>query len=255
VATLAMARARWGKPLALTLTAVLLLFAAVEAWVVLMYAATYRPQVTFGIDARMQIARAADWLAGDGFYLPRQLAGPYVIDSGDSLYPPTMLYLAAPFALGLPMLLWWAVPLGIIAAGLYRLRPPMWAWPILAAILVYPRTWAVLVFGNPSMWALAALVGGMAWRWPAVGVAFKLTFAPLALIGVGHRSWWIAAGVAIAISLPFGAIWLSYVQALTNAENTRGFEYLLGEWPIALALLAAGISSGRSPSPMVQATA
>lgn len=152
-----------------------------------------------------------------------------------------------PFALGLPWLLWWLVPLVVIGAAVVRSRPAWWQFVILAAILVYPRTWTVIVLGNPAMWALAALAAGMVWRWPAVGVFLKLTFAPLAFVGIRDRRWWYAAGVGVLLALPFGLMWLDFAAAVVNAQSSRGLEYTLGEWPIALALVAGlhGSGSGR----------
>ena len=43
------------------------------------------------------------------------------------------------------------------------------------------------------------------------------------------------------LSIPFGALWLDYVTALVNAQNARGLEYTLGEWPLMIAPLAAWV--------------
>ena len=232
-------------------TGLLLALGTIAATIVLPPAFTAHPGVTIGLDVHQYLDRTRSWLAGDGFYLARQLAGPYVIETGDALYPPPSVLLFAPFALGAPLILWWAIPLGVIAAALWRMRPPLWTWPVLASILVYPRTWTVLVLGNPSMWAIAAGVAGMAWGLPAVGALLKPVFVPLALIGIRRRSWWIALGVILAVSLPFGAMWPEYVTVLRNAVNTRGLEYTLGELPIGLAFLIAwwGTHQPRSPTP------
>ena len=45
----------------------------------------------WGADLRGYVEASRSWLAGDGFYLPRQLHGPYPIELGDVLYPPTVL--------------------------------------------------------------------------------------------------------------------------------------------------------------------
>ena len=204
----------------------------------------------FASDLDPYLGFTRSWLAGEGWYLPAQLAGSYVVeDVGANVYPPTLLYLTVPFTLGLPLVLWWAVPIGLLAAALYHARPAWWSWPLLALVLVYPRTWTVVVAGNPAMWAIAFAVAGVVWSWPAVGAALKLTFAPLALIGVRHRSWWFAAGIAFLASLPFGSMWLDYLTVIGNAESSRGFGYVLGEWPIALGLVAVA-TSGRSRHPV-----
>jgi hypothetical protein len=95
----------------------------------------------------------------------------------------------------------------------------------------------MLIYGNPSMWAFASLVAGLVWSWPAAMVAIKVTLSPFALVGVRRRSWWITVGIGLALSLPLAAMWPDYVTAISNARNSYGLEYLLGEWPIAAALV------------------
>ena len=131
------------------LTITFLVFGALEGLVVVPVS-TGHLWVTLGADLGVYLDRTASWLTGDGFYLPRQLAGPYEILRGDALYPPPLAALMTPFVWGLPLILWWAIPLSVVAISLRRLRPAWWAWPILAAILVYPRTWIVLVLGKKT---------------------------------------------------------------------------------------------------------
>jgi hypothetical protein len=231
---------RTGRITLLSLTGAILAFAALNAAVVLASSSVHQGGVAVGMDYGIYMDRTHDWLAGDGFYRSRQLSGlPYEIQNGDSFYPPTLLYLLAPFALGLPAILWWLIPFAIIAAALIHIRPPMWTWPIMAFALLLPRAAPVLVLGNPSIWVIAAAFAGLAWGWPAVLVLLKPTLAPLALIGIRRRSWWIALGVLLLVSLPFGMMWLDYGTALLNARNSRGLEYTLGEWPLMVAPLAA----------------
>lgn len=234
---------------AVAATAVLLVFAVLEASVVLPPAFGHHPDVTIGLDLHQYLERTRAWLDGTGYYLPRQLAGPYVIQTGDALYPPPSVLLFAPFVLGAPVALWWLIPLAVIAVALGRIRPPVVTWPFLAAILVYPRTWTVLVLGNPSMWAIAAVVAGIAWDWPAVGALLKPVFAPFSLIGARRRGWWIALGIMVLVSVPFAPMWVDYAHALLNAQNTRGAEYTLGEVPIALLLLPVWLAARRARAP------
>ena len=203
---------------------------------------------TIGLDFTVYQDRAHSWLSGAGFYLPRQLTGdPYVVMAGDALYPPVVLLLLVPFTV-LPGWLWWATPLAIIAAAVRAMRPPVAVWPLLAAILVYPRTWEIVVYGNPSLWVFAALVAGLAWRWPAAFVVLKPTLAPFAIVGVRHRGWWLAAGVMVLAGVPFGALWLDWLTATVNGRlgPDFGLDYVLGEWPIAIALLITGLAGRRA---------
>ncbi len=226
----------------LAVTLVLVLFALLEAWVIL--SAVTRPEVTVGLDLHMYLARTTDWLNGLGFYRARQLQGPYLIADGDALYPPTFLLLLVPFSVGLPVILWWLVPIVTIAFAVIQSRPAWWAWPILPAILVYPRTWEVLLYGNPSLWALAALAAGAVCAWPAALAILKPTLAPFALIGVRDRCWWLVLAVIVVASLPFAGLWPDYARALVDAQNPRSWEYTLGEWPIAMGMVLALRSRG-----------
>ena len=226
-------------------TLALLVLAALEVAVLL--GATARPEITVGMDFGIYLERTRSWLAGDGFYQPYQLAGPYSVtqDPRAAFYPPVLLYLTVPFVLGLPAVLWWAIPLAVIGLALWLAKPPLWTWPILAAVLVYPRTWLVLLYGNPSLWSFAALAAGLVWTWPAAWTLLKPTLGPFALLGIHRRAWWVGAGVALLVALPFGAMWLDYVAAIANVHNDSGLDYLLGEWPIAAALVLACIGRVR----------
>ena len=235
-----------GRPLsplarfAFVAATVAILVVAAAAWLVRFYAAAMNAPAVIGMDANLYVEQARSWLAGDGFYRPWQLVGqPYVVEGGSVTYPPTILLLLLPFTTGLPRILWWLVPLGTIAFSLVRMRPAVWSWPVLAVALIYPRTWVVVALGNPSMWVLAAIAAGLVWHWPAALAFLKPTFAPFALIGIWRRSWWIALAMIVLVSLPFGPMWLDYATAIENAGTSRGLEYLLGEWPIAAALIVA----------------
>jgi hypothetical protein len=236
------------------LTGVLLTIAAVEA-VLVAQAVTGGWHGPVGQDFDLYVGFARSWLDGRGWYLPEQMTASYVVeDVNGNVYPPVLLYLMIPFALGLPGFIWWGLPLGLIAAALRRLQPAWWAWPVLAFVFCYPRTWTVLVVGNPSLWAISFAVAGVAWNWPAVGSVLKLTLAPLALIGVTRRSWWIAACFALVAALPFGPLWIDYMTVMGNTTASRGFGYVMGEWPIALALLAVALSGRRQAALLQQAT-
>lgn len=195
-----------------------------------------------GEDLAIYLRHSADWAAGGSFYSPRQLAGPYLIQAGDSLYPPTAALLFLPF-LVLPTVLWWAIPVAIVAASLRAWRPAPWTWPILAVCLVYPRTLSLIIYGNPSMWVTAAVAAGLLWGWPAVFVALKPTLAPFALLGARRRSWWIAGVGLGAVSLLFLPGWIEYLSSLRNLRGQE-WTYSLGDIPMVILPLVAW--AGRS---------
>jgi hypothetical protein len=240
-------RARWNAPLVVGITGALLAVAAWEAWV--LANSLTRPDVTVGMDFRLYLGRAQAWLGGEGFYLPLQLAGPYPVNAATSptLYPPVLLYLLVPFTV-LPAVLWWAIPFGIIATAIRHIRPGPWSWPVLALILVYPRTWVAITYGNPSLWALAAIAAGLAWSWPMAFAFIKPTLAAIALVRIRRPGFWRGLAVALALSIPLLPLWIQFASALLNARNGYGLDYLLGELPIALALVFA-LRRGRVAQP------
>lgn len=68
-----------------------------------------------------------------------------------------------------------------------------------------------------------AVAAGLLWSWPSVFAALKPTVLPLALIGIRHRSWWIAAaglGLASLLLLP---LWPQYVTAIRNVTEVTLF--------------------------------
>jgi hypothetical protein len=184
-----------------------------------------------GIDYTLYMDATRRWLDGGTFFQPYQLAGPYQLQMGDVLYPPTALWLFIPFAL-LPALLWWAIPLGVTAAMVWRLRPAPVAWPFLALCCFWPPFVARIVAGNPVMWVMAAVALGFAFRWAFVGVLLKPSLFPFALLGVRSRSWWVALAVVVVASIPFGAMWIDWVKAVTNSSG--GLLYSLQDVPILL---------------------
>jgi len=178
-----------------------------------------------GIDYRPIMEASQRWVAGESFYPARQLEGPYVrlglLPDGTTEinYPPIALYLFVPFTI-LPALLWWALPLGLIALALLRMRPAMWTWPILAFLLYNPKTQEVIIAGNPGMWVTAGVAWGLLLGWPALMVAIKPSLGPLAFVGIRHRSWWIAVGVVAIAALPFGlGMWLDWIAGIRNMTN------------------------------------
>jgi hypothetical protein len=184
-----------------------------------------------GIDHALYMDATRRWLDGGGFFQPYQLAGPYPIQMGDVLYPPYTLYLFIPFTV-LPALLWWAIPLGVTALVLWRLRPAPVAWPFIALCCFWPPFVARIVAGNPVMWAMAAVALGFVVRWAFVGALIKPSLFPFALIGIRDRAWWVALAIVAIASIPFGALWIDWIRAVTNSSG--GLFYSLQDVPILL---------------------
>jgi hypothetical protein len=226
---------RWSRPLAVALA-----IAGVAATVGELAVVVPKMQTldgSFGVDFHQYLDHARRWLDGGGFYLPSQLAGPYrVYDVLPPLYPPPFLLLILPF-LWLPQAVWWAVPLLTLAAVCWHWRPGPWGVAAIAWLVAWPRTYEIVLFGNPSLWIAAFAALGTVAAWPYVGVLLKPSLAPLALLGARHRSWWFALAAGLLISLPFGLMWVDYARALVNAD--QGWTYSLRDVPIVLIPVAA----------------
>ena len=194
-----------------------------------------------GVDLDIYTIATRNWLADGTWYLPRQLGGPYDIQFGDILYPPTLLWLTVPFTV-LPRVLWWIVPGMAAAIGLWRLRPAPWAWPILAASLAWPRTVSQVIFGNPVIWVAAAVFSGI-----GSAALLKPTVIPFAVVGMRSRRWWVALGVLLVLTIPVLPLALQYPGVLLNGRSDAGWLYSVGEWPLLLIPSVAWIA--RRPPP------
>jgi hypothetical protein len=198
-----------------------------------------------GVDAMLYRDVTLRWVGGGQFYQPYQLTGPYEIRAGDVLYPPVGLILFVPFTV-LPVavagVLWWAIPLGVTAWAIRRLRPRPEVWPLIALCVAWPTTLLKTWTGNPVIWSTAAMALGVVYAWPSVLVLVKPSLAPFALFGVWRRSWWIAAiGFGIAC-LPFGAMWADWVASVANS---RGGGPLYSTLEIPMLILPLVAWSGR----------
>jgi hypothetical protein len=210
-------------------------------------------RLAFPIDGdRILYANAArSWVAGTGFYHPYQLAGPYDVMSGDILYPPPMLLVFAPLALlpaPLDAILYYAIPLGITAAVVARLRPSVVGWPAVLFCLAWPTTIVVIAGGNPGIWFMAFMALGCLWRPLSVLVFLKPTLAPFAFFGANHRTWWFGLAAFALVSIAFLPMWPDFVRATLNARGGGGIFYSIGQAPMLLLPLAAWATSTRRRS-------
>jgi hypothetical protein len=147
----------------------------------------------------------------------------------------------------LPALLWWLIPAVALGWCLERLRPKPIVWPVLALCLAWPPTLVKIVTGNPVIWAVAALAMGVLYAWPSVLVLIKPSLFPFALFGAERRTWWLALGAFVAVSLPFGSIWIDWVHSIMNSQG-GGLAYSSLEVPILAFPLIAW--AGRKQPPL-----
>lgn len=226
--------ALWYRPLMLGLAVPPLLFGLAVLNV--------EAQITHGItgaDLRVFVELGHRWLATGTIYAPYQLTGPYSaamtadITQTPGVYPSAIGPLFVPLTLlpfPLTAVLWWAVPWAFLAYALWRWRPAPWTWPLMAIGLGWPQ-WSIWS-GGTSMWIMAAAAAGLLWRWPSALILLKPTFAPLALIGIRDRQWWIAVAVIAAVTLVGPG--LDYVAVVANATDSLGVLHSAAETPMVL---------------------
>ena len=177
----------------------------------------------------------AEWLADGSYYLQRQTAGPYVatlLGAGtpaDILYPPSALLLFVPFTF-LPAVLWWIIPTVLLAWCVAAWKPAPLTLAVCVALLLWPRAVGAWLFGNTDIWVVAALAAGLRFGWPAIFLTIKPTFAPLALVGIRRRSWWVAAAAMLATAVVMLPLWSDYVMAMRYASIPLW--YSLGSLPL-----------------------
>lgn len=243
------APSHWEKAAIRSLTVVLFVLVLVELVVAVLHPLGSLRH--WGGDYTLYMDATRSWLDGGPFYQPWQLE-PYVIsfvpgDIGATaiLYPPYALTLFVPFTF-LPAVLWWAIPLAIIAYCLY----PLSGWRLVALLvaLVSPVTWFTVANGNPALWCAAFMVAGVRWGWPGVFVLLKPTLAPFALVGIRSRGWWVGLAAIGAMSLILWPLTMEYVTVLRNAGGPEaGPLYSVTSWlPLACLWFAASLRDGGS---------
>ena len=234
------------RPRALGSVAAVLIvvFVAVDLVDVAANSATLQGQI--GVDYRLYMNAATSWIHGGPFYQPYQLTGPYLISAGDILYPPVALVLFVPFTF-LAVALWWLLPSLAVAWCLYQLRPTRLAILWIAACVVWPTTPLKFLTGNPVIWAAAAMALGTLYAWPSVFVLIKPSLFPFALFGGRQPRWWVGLAVFVAISLPFGALWIDWIRSVLNSQG-GGIAYSILEAPMLAFPIVAWLGRTR-PSP------
>jgi hypothetical protein len=180
-----------------------------------------------GHDYQLYMDATRSWLGGGPFYHPYQIAGTYVVEADEILYPPHALLLFVPFTL-LPAVLWWAVPICVLVYALWRAEPGPWATAFVLACLCIPKSLQLVTSGSPTMWVAAGLAFARV-GWPAVGGLVKPTLLPIVLAGVRRRSFWVAAAVLALIDIALPRMSIEYVAVVRNATG-----------PLATVIYSAG---------------
>jgi hypothetical protein len=218
---------------------------------VFLYSALLWTGTPLGLDLVVYQAAARRWLAGGGFYPGYQMAAPFSFTPDVTyalpplLEPPQMLALFVP-SIFVPAILWWAIPIGTIAATVFHWRPAPWALAVILLALVYLPTLRAIAAGNASVWLVAALALATRWRLFAVLVFLRPTLFPFALFGIRHRSWWMAAallGLVWLIALPMDLDW---IRSMVHAQGAGGLLHSLDHIPLISIPLVAYVARQRT---------
>jgi hypothetical protein len=109
---------------------------------------------------------------------------------------------------------------------------------LIALCLAWPTTLLKIWTGNPVIWCIAALALATVWRGAAPFALLKPSLAPFAAFGIRDRSWWIGMAAFVALSVPFGSMWLDWLTSVVNSRG-GGLLYSALEAPmLALPLVA-----------------
>ncbi len=200
----------------------------------------------WGADLRGYVEASRSWLAGDGFYLPRQLHGPYAIELGDVLYPPTVLYMFIPF-LVLPYQLWWVLAVGPLCYVVWSWRPALWAVASILVCLAFPNQPILYFRGAPVILFAALVAAALRWKWPGALILLKPSILPFALIGIRTRGWWITAGILLVLTLPLIALIPDWLRAVVDARGPDGWLYSVKDLPLLMVPVIAYLGRTRNP--------
>jgi hypothetical protein len=199
-----------------------------------------------GYDFSIYRDAAVRWVHGGFFYYPEQVAGPYEVLDGHVLYPPVALLLFVPFTI-LPAVLWWVVPLSIIAWRLMALRPSIWGWVAVLVLVCRPYDVQIVFAGTPTIWIVAILALAIRWPWVSALVLVKPTLLPFALVGIRTRGWWLALAVFGALCFLFASMWPDWISVVLNARGPfSGLLYSLKDVPLMFVPVVAWVARRRT---------
>jgi hypothetical protein len=226
--------ARAARPLAASLAAV------IASWNVLLFTVAVssapigRPLFD---DLAIYQQATSRVLAGQSWFLDRQLGGSYAIQHGDVLYPPVSAFFFGPW-LVLPAWTFVAMAVSIVAAYVLIARPSVFVWPVLALFASDPTTLLLVMFGNPGLWTAAFIALGLRFGWPGVLVLLKPSVGPLALVGIHRRGWWFGLATLGLGSLVLLEHTLQYPRVLVDAHG-GGIGYSIASLPMTVIPLIA----------------
>jgi hypothetical protein len=169
-------------------------------------------------DLQVLTDATAGLFAGEGWYLDRQLNGPYQHVFGEVLYPPVAAWFFLPW-LVLPAWTFVAIPVAIIAWHVVDARPAPWTWPLLAFGATFPITLIYAGYANPTIWIAAFAALGLRYQWPGALVLLKPSLVPFALIGIRSRGWWLCVALLALGSLPFLELTLQYPRVIFDMRG------------------------------------
>jgi hypothetical protein len=191
---------------------------------------------------------AKRWLATGSPYLPSEVAGPFQFTDLTFIHPPIAVYLFAPFIV-LPAFLFWLIPFAGTAAVIVSWRPARWTWPVMAALLCWPRFVGAVVVGNSDLWVVMFIAAGLRFGWPVLLLAIKPSIAPFALVEIAAlirsdaipvRRWSQIAFTAFVVVLaaaPFGLLWLDWLSVVRNSPADP--LYSIGSTPFLMVPVVA----------------
>jgi hypothetical protein len=227
----------------MAVTGAILAIAAIE----LVYGVFGPPNWRQGIggDLTYYANLASRLFTGHGWYVDRQLHGPWQINFTDEvLYPPAAAWLFAPFIV-LPVGALLLIAIAVMVLLIRSWRPAPWTWPLMALCLAWPLTLLKGISGTSTVFVMMGVGLGLRYRWPSVFILLKPSFLPLALIGIRSRGWWIGLGVLVLLSLPFLGDTLLYPKVMADSRSSEGIFYSLVDLPMILIPIIAWLGRTR----------